>query len=79
MKYLILLFALLLPACSHFTESGRLDRAYYKHMKDVRVAHEQRRARLMRDLARMPSPTTPPALLATPEGPLSVSVSSGDQ
>jgi hypothetical protein len=79
MKCLILLFALLLPACSHFTERGRLDRAYYKHMKDVRVAREQRRACLMHDVARMPSPATPPALLAKQEGPVSVSVSSGDQ
>ena len=46
MKSLILLGALLMPACSHFTESGRLDRAYAKHMKEVkqmRVAREQRR------------------------------------
>ena len=47
MKSLILLGALLMPACSHFTESGRLDRAYAKHMKEVkqmRVAREQRQA-----------------------------------
>jgi hypothetical protein len=74
MKSLILLCALLMPACSHFTESGRIDRAYAKHMKQLnqaRLAHEQRRAHSFREAAKLPPPP--------PESPLTVSVSSGDQ
>jgi hypothetical protein len=74
MKSLILLCALLMPACSHFTESGRIDRAYAKHMKQVkqaRLAHEQRRAHLFREAAKLPP--------AAPESPVTYAVSSGDQ
>ena len=74
MKSLILLGALLMPACSHFTESGRMDRAYAKHVKEVkqmRVAREQRQAQAFRESARVPPPP--------PESPLTVSVSSGGQ
>ena len=74
MKSLVLLFALITPACSHFTESGRLDRAYAKHMKQVnqvRLAREQRRAHSFREAAKPPPPP--------PESPLAYSVSSGDQ
>ena len=74
MKSLILLLALLLPACSHFTESGRLDRAYAKHMKQVkqmRLARQQQRAQAFREAAKPPP--------APPESPVTVSVTSGEQ
>jgi hypothetical protein len=73
MKSLVLLFALITPACSHFTQSGRMDRAYARHMKEVRIAREQRRARLLREISK--PPPSPP----TRESPVTVSVTSGDQ
>ena len=60
-----LLLALSFPACSHFTASGRMDRAYYKQMKKVRVAKERRRARLAKDIAKMPKPNDTPEMPVT--------------
>jgi hypothetical protein len=34
---------LCLPGCSRFTESGRMDRAYYKQLKQVKKEKEKRR------------------------------------
>jgi hypothetical protein len=74
MKPLLLLCALFLPACSHFTESGRIDRAYARHMKEInkmRVVRQQERAKAFREAAKVPPPP--------PENPVMVSVNSGDQ
>ena len=51
-----LLLALTLPGCSRFTESGRMDRAYYQHMNQVKRQREKRNKRLVQhQRAEMPS------------------------
>ena len=51
---LVLAFAL--PGCARFTEQGRLDRAYHKHMKQMKSQREKRRKQLIeRKRAEMPS------------------------
>ena len=42
-----LLLALTLPGCSRFTASGRMDRAYYKQLKQVKKDREKRRKSLV--------------------------------
>lgn len=69
---LLLALSASLPACSHFTASGRMDRAYNKHMKKIRVAKERRRERMAREIAKMPKATDTPQIpltTATEEGP----------
>ncbi|MFL6590611.1 MAG: hypothetical protein ACJ8M4_10615 [Chthoniobacterales bacterium] len=44
---LALLLAVALPGCSRFTESGRMDRAYYKHMKQVNKERDKRKKRML--------------------------------
>jgi hypothetical protein len=44
---LALLLALSLPGCSRFTSSGRMDRAYYKQLKQVNKQREKRRKELI--------------------------------
>jgi hypothetical protein len=60
---LVLLLGLSTPGCSMFTKSGRMDRAYYKQLKQVKAAREKRREQLIRrQRAEMPSlrnPTPP--------------------
>ena len=73
---LLLAMSVSLPACSHFTASGRMDRAYYKHMKKIRVARERRRARMAKEIAKMPKPNATPEMplmtTTTMEGPAAV-------
>ena len=71
---LVLLVAFAMPGCSRFTESGRMDRAYYKQLKEVKVAREKRRKQLIEhQRAEMPAlrNTTPPleqqSVQVTPE------------
>ena len=45
-----------------FTKSGRMDRAYYKQMKQVRVARVKQRKRVIQKQTKMPSPNTLPPL-----------------
>jgi hypothetical protein len=69
---LLLVLSLSVPACSTFTASGRMDHAYKKHMKKIRVAKERRRKRMARDIAKIPKPNaTPemPVMTTTVEGP----------
>ena len=42
-----LLLALSLTGCSRFTTAGRQDRAYYSHLKQVKVEREKRRKDLI--------------------------------
>ena len=42
-----LLLALSLTGCSRFTKTGRMDRAYYKQLKQVKVEREKRRKNLI--------------------------------
>jgi hypothetical protein len=68
MKYLamIILLGLSTPGCSRFTKNGRMDRAYYKQMKQVKAAREKRRKNLIQhQRAEMPSlrNNPPPPLL----------------
>ena len=59
-----LLLALAVPGCSRFTATGRMDRAYYKHMKQVKAQREKQRKRMVEhQRAEMPSlrqPSPPP-------------------
>jgi len=59
-----LLLALSLPGCSRFTASGRMDRAYYKHLKQVKKDREKHRKNLIaRQRTEIPSePDSPPPL-----------------
>jgi hypothetical protein len=58
----VLLLGLSMPGCSMFTKSGRMDRAYYKQLKQVRVAREKQRKRMIQKRAEMPALRTPPPL-----------------
>jgi hypothetical protein len=58
----VLLLGLSMPGCSMFTKSGRMDRAYYKQLKQVKAAREKQRQRMIRQRATMPSSRTPPPL-----------------
>jgi hypothetical protein len=58
----VLLLGLCIPGCSMFTKSGRMDRAYYKQLKQVRVAREKQRKRMIQKRATLPSLRTPPPL-----------------
>ena len=59
---LVLLLGLSVPGCSMFTKSGRMDRAYYKQLKQVGVAREKQRKRRIQKQAKVPSPITLPPL-----------------
>ncbi|MDP9098022.1 MAG: hypothetical protein M3N48_03390 [Verrucomicrobiota bacterium] len=58
----VLLLGLSIPGCSMFTKSGRMDRAYYKQLKQVRVAREKQRKRVIQKQTRLPSADKPPPL-----------------
>jgi len=60
---LLLILALCMPGCM-FSKSARMDRAYYKQLKQVRVAREKRREQLIQhQRAEMPSlRNSPPPL-----------------
>jgi hypothetical protein len=64
---LVLLVAMSVPGCSRFTKTGRMDRAYYKQMKQVKVAREKHRKMLVEhQRAQMPPPqNSPPSLPQT--------------
>ena len=58
----VLLLGLCMPGCSMFTKSGRMDRAYYKQLKQVRVAREKQRKRVIQKQAKIPKQNTLPPL-----------------
>ncbi len=58
----VLLLGLCLPGCSMFTKSGRMDRAYYKQLKQVRVAREKQRKRVIQKQAKLPKQDSLPPL-----------------
>jgi hypothetical protein len=58
----VLLLGLCMPGCSMFTKSGRMDRAYYKQLKQVRVARVKQRKRMIQKQTRLPSADKPPPL-----------------
>ena len=45
-----------------FTKSGRMDRAYYKQLKQVRVAREKQRKRVIQKQAKVPKQDSLPPL-----------------
>ncbi len=56
-----LLLALALPGCSHYSESARAERAYYKHLKKTKAENEKRKKRMVEhQRAEVPSLRTPP-------------------
>ncbi len=59
---LVLLIGMSMPGCSMFTKSGRMDRAYYKQLKQVRVAREKQRKRTIQKQVKMPKQNTLPPL-----------------
>ena len=61
---LVLLLALGLPGCSRFTKTGRMDRAYYKQLNQVKKDREKHRKDLIaHQRAEVPSlRDTPPPL-----------------
>ena len=68
---LILLLAFSVPGCSRFTKTGRMDRAYYKQLKQAQVAREKRRKDLMRQQkTKIPKPDEPPPLMQPTYAPV---------
>ncbi|HKP93019.1 MAG TPA: hypothetical protein VJS88_03910 [Chthoniobacterales bacterium] len=68
----VLLLAVGLPGCSRFSKTGRMDRAYYKQLKQVRAQREKRREQLIEhQRAEMPSlrNSPPPLQQTTTESP----------
>jgi hypothetical protein len=66
MKFLslVILIAFSTPACSRFTKTGRMDRAYYKQLKQASVAREKHRKNLIRQQsAKIPAPDAPPPVM----------------
>jgi uncharacterized protein YceK len=57
---LVLLLGLSMSGCSRFTKSGRMDRAYYKQLKQVKAAREKQRKKTIQKRAEMPSLRNPP-------------------
>jgi len=62
---LVLLLGLSVPGCSRFTTAGRIDRAYYKQLKQVRAAREKR----TKDLAKRQRAETKSFLSDSPPPP----------
>jgi hypothetical protein len=62
---LLLLLALATPGCSRFTKTGRMDRAYYKHLEQVKSKRAKERERLFQKRTAIPAPTDPPLLQPT--------------
>jgi hypothetical protein len=58
----VLLLGLCMPGCSMFTKSGRMDRAYYKQLKQVKVARVKQRKRVIKTQARVPKQDSLPPL-----------------
>ena len=58
----VVLIGLAMPGCSMFTKSGRMDRAYYKQLKQVRVAREKQRKQTIKKQAKIPKQDTLPPL-----------------
>jgi hypothetical protein len=59
---LVLFLGLSMPGCSRFTKSGRMDRAYYKQLKQVKAAREKRRKTIQKraELPSLRNPAPPP-------------------
>ena len=87
MKSLCLVLFLALsttPACSHFTASGRQERAYAKYLKKSKIDRERRLARFHRDAVKIPPPQTPDLsepreTTQTSEGPQAIPRDSDNQ
>lgn len=58
----VLLLGLCMPGCSMFTKSGRMDRAYYKQLKQVKVARVKQRKRVIKTQAKVPKQDSLPPL-----------------
>ena len=60
---LVLLLALSVSSCSRFTKTGRMDRAYYKQIKQVKAEREKHRKNLVKQQrVKVPAPNDPPPL-----------------
>ena len=56
---LILLLALSMTGCSTFSKTARMDRAYYKQLKQVKIARQKRLKQAIEKQSRIPSPSQP--------------------
>ena len=63
MKFLrlILLLAVILPACSHFSESARRQRSYEKYVQKSMTTRKKQQTKISKNQAKIPSIETGPA------------------
>lgn len=62
----LLLLGVAMPGCSRFTKTGRMDRAYYKQLKQVQAARVKKYRRTKQQQSMIPSPDAPPLLQPQP-------------
>jgi queuine/archaeosine tRNA-ribosyltransferase len=65
----VLLLGLGMSSCSMLSKTGRMDRAYYKQLKQVKNARAKERKQTIKKQAKIPSPDTPPPLDQTVQPP----------
>jgi hypothetical protein len=63
---LVLLLALAMPGC-YFSKTNRMDRAYYKQIKQVKASRVKERQKIVRKQRALPSPNALPPLGQTVE------------
>jgi len=63
---ILLLLAVATPGCSRFTKTGRMDRAYYKQLKEAKSARSKQNRKPKKNQSMIPSPDAPPLLQPQP-------------
>jgi hypothetical protein len=77
---LILLLALSLPACSHFSESARRQRSYEKYIQKSMTMRKKQQNKISKNQAKIPSIETSPASTSmSAEDPQAFSSGEADQ
>jgi hypothetical protein len=62
----LLLLTMATPGCSRFTKTGRMDRAYYKQLKEAKSARAKQNHKTKKNPSMIPSPDAPPLLQPQP-------------